>query len=1089
MFLSEEELLMVFTKSLSLGERINLYNLNPGKGSFQGYQHKIDEWCQIISSGDRINFNKRFLWNDLHPDQAYSALCDQTSTEAEIITGWPETLNDCLKAAAKAEALANERRNGQLLDGAAPWPFQEILIPFVYYGREQLKEKAGEDYHYLTEEAHINLEKSLLVWLYRINALSLEFEYSAFRASSQTNLRRIFKLKEGKLPKAVYESFVESWLNEGLQDYFKEYTVLARLVATGVESWIETVTELISRIKKDKAQIEAAFNNGKEIDKVTEVKASLSDRHNGGRCVMILTFDSGLKLVYKPKDLSVEQAYTDLIIWLNANGSPTDFKTFKVLNYQNYGWAEFVAEQPLQNKEEARKFYSRSGCLLCLMHILGATDLHHENIIGSGEYPVLIDLETILHPFPSHHLVVSDRENAEAEANSILNDSVLRTGLVPIWQLDDKGQAYDVSGLGESMPQQYSTEGIKWEHVNTDYMQVQKGKVDIYSLERHATSPIKDTFNLDKFKDEFIAGFSEMYRFFMEEKEAILSSCPWQALADKPIRFIFRSTKVYGQLHYNLLHPEYLRSGMDRSVQLDILYSGMTSQEAPPVWWPLVEVEQDAMERMDVPHFSTRPDSDGVDLPRGKSTKGYFPETSFARVTRKVDQLNEQELKRQVEIIEGSLRCRVADDLAAFPVLKRKVSVSSFSPLTREQALQKAMDIADMLRDKAIAGKDGSLTWIAPRLHPKAKKFLMEPVSYDLYEGVAGIALFFAALFKITQQQKYKDLALGSLKIPFRQVAEGAIIDKTKIAGVGGGFTGYGSLAYSFLQAGILMEDSTLTDAAAKTASLISEKAIAEDTSFDVMYGTAGTILALLNLYSCFQDKCILKTLTITGNHLLKNRTISPSGLKVWATDDNSFLTGFSHGASGIGYALGSLYEVTQEVAFKDAATEAFAFERSVFDAKENNWPDFRNSGGEAESNQGQKSFACSWCHGATGIGLARIASPDFFHTKEIKDDIHAAVETTKKHLLPLTDHVCCGNFGRLELLLAASLQFSDDQLLSFTLNKAGELIKLSEVNGGFSFNPPIGFTPGFFQGISGIGYQILRLAYPDVLPSVLTLK
>jgi lantibiotic modifying enzyme len=32
-------------------------------------------------------------------------------------------------------------------------------------------------------------------------------------------------------------------------------------------------------------------------------------------------------------------------------------------------------------------------------------------------------------------------------------------------------------------------------------------------------------------------------------------------------------------------------------------------------------------------------------------------------------------------------------------------------------------------------------------------------------------------------------------------------------------------------------------------------------------------------------------------------------------------------------------------------------------------------------------------------------------------------------------------------------------------------------------------FSPSFFQGTAGIGYELLRLAYPEALPSVLLLE
>lgn len=37
-----------------------------------------------------------------------------------------------------------------------------------------------------------------------------------------------------------------------------------------------------------------------------------------------------------------------------------------------------------------------------------------------------------------------------------------------------------------------------------------------------------------------------------------------------------------------------------------------------------------------------------------------------------------------------------------------------------------------------------------------------------------------------------------------------------------------------------------------------------------------------------------------------------------------------------------------------------------------------------------------------------------------------------------------------------------------------------------FSELPADVYNPGFFQGTAGIGYELLRLAYPESLPSVL---
>jgi lantibiotic modifying enzyme len=55
-------------------------------------------------------------------------------------------------------------------------------------------------------------------------------------------------------------------------------------------------------------------------------------------------------------------------------------------------------------------------------------------------------------------------------------------------------------------------------------------------------------------------------------------------------------------------------------------------------------------------------------------------------------------------------------------------------------------------------------------------------------------------------------------------------------------------------------------------------------------------------------------------------------------------------------------------------------------------------------------------------------------------------------------------------------------------LQKAAWGVARAQKMGGYHFPnlPVFAFSPSFFQGTAGIGYQLLRLAHPDALPSVL---
>ena len=81
-------------------------------------------------------------------------------------------------------------------------------------------------------------------------------------------------------------------------------------------------------------------------------------------------------------------------------------------------------------------------------------------------------------------------------------------------------------------------------------------------------------------------------------------------------------------------------------------------------------------------------------------------------------------------------------------------------------------------------------------------------------------------------------------------------------------------------------------------------------------------------------------------------------------------LNGMSHGAAGFAYALSSLAAATGREDFAKAASECIAYEDATYDDMHHNWPDWRGSNAPT--------WPCQWCHGAPGIGLARLGMQRF---------------------------------------------------------------------------------------------------------------
>ena len=89
----------------------------------------------------------------------------------------------------------------------------------------------------------------------------------------------------------------------------------------------------------------------------------LGDTHQNGRTVAILEFESGEKLVYKPRQILIYKCFESLLDWLNDRGLKHKLKAAKSLDCQTYGWQEFVPFKECILKEEIRRFYYRQGAI------------------------------------------------------------------------------------------------------------------------------------------------------------------------------------------------------------------------------------------------------------------------------------------------------------------------------------------------------------------------------------------------------------------------------------------------------------------------------------------------------------------------------------------------------------------------------------------------------------------------------------------------------------------------------------------------------------------------------------------------------
>ncbi len=341
----------------------------------------------------------------------------------------------------------------------------------------------------------------------------------------------------------------------------------------------------------------------------------------------------------------------------------------------------------------------------------------------------------------------------------------------------------------------------------------------------------------------------------MAHQESLLA--PESILAvfeHQQVRFIFRATRIYFTILQQAWSPDYLRNGVDYSIELDRLSQAYLVAQEKPNAWPILQAELQAMEQSDIPFFTAPANGDALTLKGISIIPQFFKQASYEQVREQLQALNETDLARQVAIIQGALFARVAQTSTD---KHQQWQQESLPPLSSEQLIEEARNIATELEARAIQDADGSLNWIGMGFVSEAERFQLQLLGDGLYDGRCGVALLFAALYQVTQEPRFSELALQVLQ-PLRRQLE--ILDPeaqrrfARLTGIGGA-TGLGSIIYALVKVSQFLEDGDLLTDAGQFASWIIPELIAAIASWILWEGAAGTILGLLSLYEATAEE------------------------------------------------------------------------------------------------------------------------------------------------------------------------------------------------------------------------------------------
>ncbi|WP_192800168.1 type 2 lanthipeptide synthetase LanM family protein [Priestia endophytica] len=878
----------------------------------------------------------------------------------------------------------------------------------------------------------------------------------------EINVMRQEEMLTGNSSEERYKHFCalleEDWYKEQL---INEYGVLFRLLATSVINLGRFLEDLLQRLKTDKYEIEQQLLNKKSFDLVTAIKFGTGDSHNEGKTVSIIELDNDQKLVYKPRSLGIDHQFNEFIKFYNeiSNLEENNLKVVNVIDKELYGWSQYIDYIECKNANEVSRFYHRLGQNLAILHIFNATDFHYENIIAHGEHPVLIDLESLF-----HHAVIPDHQKTKNKVVNkgleVIRNSIVSTGLIPSTVTNERieGNRFDLSGISNVKDQITPFKGKFIKNFKTDKIKIEK---EHFVIEAGLNVPkIKGNFtSITDYLSDIEKGFKQAYMIILDNKEKVINK--FKDFSGVQIRKIFRDTMKYAKLLDLSYHPDFLRNQIDREMLLNRLWFEVKNEGSVS---KIASFEVMDMLRGDIPYFYSQPEELHIYNSKRNKIENFYLKSGLELSIEKIKNMSIEDCQYQKELITSNIS--VVYDNKDVNLLKFNNELTN--------GIDRVEQIANILIDKAIKHQEGDTLeycWTSMILQGSNEtKWNYSVTGPGLYDGNTGIALFFAYLYKITNNAKYKEAAYSSIN-PVREL--NPELTKKKDVGVGA-FLGLGGILYTLHHMARVFKDENLLKECLSYCEKLPEF-IVNDRMYDVISGSSGLLQVLINLYEDTNKEWILEIAKSIAKHLKDQKIEEYNGVYWKAINSNTSYIGFSHGNAGIAAALSRLYMYYPNSDIKELIEESIKYENQFYNNSKKNW-----------FSEDMNDFPIAWCHGSPGILLGRLIMMNSgIDDVKIKEEIQSIIHDILLNHELKNHSLCHGYLGNLDIILKAKEWFPEyfhneeiNVLFSGIYNSI-----INENNYSADVN-----SVGLMNGLASIGYGLLRVLEPHRVPSILAL-
>lgn len=850
---------------------------------------------------------------------------------------------------------------------------------FAKINEKLFREDAGY-FEYITETEKLYLQK------YQndvLNNIFVEFK---------NIVSRIFIIEMKKMSGQGYSEY-DSWIWECLRmpDHrsviFAEYPVLERCLWECASRNITFFTEVLNRIEKDKKVIEKTILAGEEFQKVESLDESASDSHFSGKRVLKLKLDNGKTLIYKPHSIENEKWFCEFVGFLGKKCGITMYFP-DMMERGEYGWIECIEQRECENREELKRYYYRIGIELFAAYLLGTNDIHCENLIAMGEYPVIVDLESLGRGIKKEKIPVKKPENLK------LQETVLTSGILPYYRWVQDGKGVDLSALtgGDDSETSFKVPVIKNQgtaEMYVDYEYAKVGKAQNHAkLKGKVVSP-------DQFEKDIICGFETAFQYTLDHKEEIRK---WiEKIENFRSRCLVGDTQKYSMLLSSSYHPAVMKDAADREFLLYSLWRGREFSDETDC--KIVDGEIYDLLNNDIPYFYFYMNRNSLYDSRGNEIAEYFEEAPIEKLYKRLDSIDRQDLKRQERLIHLSLSAageEVMPEESKYHLLRKMMETPE--EFSRRELLDMAEKLADKLLEEAERGKEQkSFNWFRLMvMDRKCGAINIYPCGMYLYDGISGILIFLHILSMYSSQKKYMETCGIIEQQLFAYTDTVRNYHGMVQSGNSGLYNGEGSVVYAYLILYWISGKKVYLEYAEKHAEIL-ERVVENDMHCDLLDGKAGAVLAWCYLYTSSHRQKYLALAEQTADRLIAEAEKSDKGYGWKQAGGGVPLLGMAHGNAGIMAAVSKLYGLTGKETYYFCMKEALRYEDRYYNLRTEDWLDFRSGSDKINL---EEAVPAAWCHGAGGILLSRIilAETKLESEEQIYQDIERAYTYLKKN-------------------------------------------------------------------------------------------